>query len=402
VQSIALAGTLIVGIVIGSTSPFAGADTNIDDTEAWETFEQVWSVLMDRYVDPDSLDPDALIYGAIEGMVEAVGDTGHTRYTNPQNAALQDTDLVGEYVGIGISIDSTQARPVIAEVFPNSPAEEAGIERGDVIREVNGIDVFGMRTIELNQAFLTASDAPVELVLQRGGDEPFEVELFRAVIELDPVRWWMIDGNIAHILYTGFVRDSAAELEDAVDEAIDAGAEYFILDLRNNGGGLIEELVDVVSIFLPTGTPIQQLEDREGNRQTITVRNGAEFDFPMVILTNRGTGSAAEVTTAAINEAGVATVIGEVTSGTGTGLANVDFDDGSHLSYAVVLWFTPSGESIWKIGYEPDISVELASGLDRVQPVDGDEATMSEIESGQDTQLQSAIQFLLDEHEQGD
>ncbi len=395
--SVALLFTLVAGVAIGANGPFAEADTNLDSTEAFETFEQVWDIIMSQYVDPDSVDPEALMYGAIAGMVEAVGDTGHTRFTNPTDAALQDTDLQGEYVGVGISIDSTQARPIIVDVFADSPAEKAGVEIGDVIYEVNGIDVYGMRTTELNSAFLTGDDEPVVLLLRKADGESVEVELFRAVIEIDEVRWWMIDDNIAHILYTGFVEGSADELEDAVNEAIDAGAEMFILDLRNNGGGRITELLQVVSIFLPTGTPIQKLEDREGATQTLAVRNGNDFPHPMVILTNRGTGSAAEVTTAAINEAGVATVIGEVTSGTGTGLANQEFEDGSHLSYAVVLWMTPSGESIWKVGYQPDITVELASGIDRVQPVDGESVSRGAIDDGRDTQLQAAIQFLLGE-----
>lgn len=398
ISSLALLLTLVGGMVIGANSPFAGADTNIDDTEAWETFEQVWDILMDRYVDPESLDPDTLIYGAIEGMVEAVGDDGHTRFTNPVDAVRQDTDLQGEYVGVGITTDTSMARPVIAGVFPNSPAEDAGVQVGDVIRMVNGIDVYGMRNADLNKAFLTdGDDDPVVLVLQRGDEEPFEVELFRAVIELDAVSWWMIDGNIAHINYTTFVEGSADEVAEAVEDAIDAGAEYFVLDLRNNGGGLIDELVKVAAIFLPTGTPIQHLSYRDGTSETVTVRNGNEFEFPLVILTNRGTGSAAEVTTAAINQAGVATVVGEITSGTGTGLASADFDDGSHLNYAVVLWMTPDGESIWKVGYEPDIEVELASSVDLVSPDEDEEPSRAEIDAGNDTQLQTAIQVVLGE-----
>jgi len=395
VQTIALLFALLFGGIIGANSPFANADTAIDDTEAWSTFEQVWQILMDEYVDPESLDPEALMYGAITGMVEAVGDTGHTRFIDPEVAALSDTDLEGEYIGIGITIDSTNARPVVAGVFEGSPADAAGIEIGDVIREVNGIDVFGMRTEEVNEAFQSPIDEPVELVLQRGDEEPVEVSILREAIEIDEVTWWMIDDNVAHISFTSFVEGSAAEVEKAVDEAIDAGAEYFILDLRYNGGGLITELLDVVALFLPTGTPVQNLEYRDGTTERLTVRNGTEFEYPMVILTNRSTGSAAEVTTAAINEAGVATVIGEVTSGTGTGLANQEFEDGSHLSYGVVLWTTPSGESIWKVGYEPDIDVELDNVIDRVVPEDGNSTTSTEIDSGADLQLQAALDFLL-------
>lgn len=398
-QSVLLTFTLVGGIIIGANSPFAGADTNIDDTEAWATFQEVWQILMDQYVEPDSLDPEALIYGAIGGMVEAVGDTNHTRFTDPTTAEMQDTDLQGEYVGVGISIDYSQARPVIVEVFGGSPAEEAGVEAGDVIYEVNGIDVYGLRAEDASDAFLTDSDDPVVLVLQRE-DERFEVELYRAVVDIDEVKWWMIGDNIAHISFSSFVRGSSSEVEEAVDEAIDAGAEMFILDLRNNGGGLITELLKVVSIFLPTGTPVQNLEYRDGSTETLTVRNGNDFAYPLVILTNRGTGSAAEVTTAAINEAGVATVIGEITSGTGTGLANADFDDGSHLSYAVVLWTTPNGDSIWKVGYAPDIEVELAQGIDRVAPIDGDAVTIDEIDATLDLQLQAAIAFLLGQFEE--
>ena len=395
-HTVALVATLVIGMVIGANSPFAGADTNIDDTEAWVTFQEVWDTLWNQYVEPDTLDAEVLMYGAISGMVEAVGDTGHTSFTDPAEAALQDTSLRGEYVGIGISIDSTGARPVIVDVFEGSPAEQAGIEIGDVIREVNGIDVYGMRSEEVGSAFLTADGESVQLVLQRG-DDLFDLELYREAIDIDEVKWWMIGDNIAQISYSSFVTGSADELAIAVDEAIDAGAELFILDLRANGGGLVTEMLDVVGIFAPAGTPVQKLQYRDGSTEMLTVRNGHHFDFPLVILTSRNTASAAEVTSASLNEAGLATVIGEVTAGTGTGLNSVDFEDGSHLSYATVLWMTPSGESIWKVGYQPDFEVELDSGIDRVQPVDGGSMTLAEVEATRDTQLQAAIAFLLGE-----
>ncbi|MEZ4497112.1 MAG: S41 family peptidase [Thermomicrobiales bacterium] len=392
-HTVALVATLLIGMVIGANSPFAGADTNIDDTEAWVTFQEVWDTLWNQYVEPDTLDAETLIYGAIAGMVEAVGDTGHTSFTDPTEAALQDTSLRGEYVGIGISIDSTGARPVIVDVFEGSPAEQAGIEIGDVIREVNGIDVYGMRSEEVGSAFLTEDGEPVQLVLQRG-DDLFDLELYREAIDIDEVKWWMIGDNIAQISYSSFVTGSADELAIAVDEAIDRRGTVHSRSARQRRW-TCNEMLDVVGIFAPSGTPVQKIQYRNGSTEMLTVRNGNHFDFPLVILTSRSTASAAEVTTASLNEAGVATVIGEVTAGTGTGLDSVGFEDGSQLRYATVLWMTPSGESIWKVGYQPDFEVELDSGIDRIQPEDGGSMTLAEVEETRDAQLQAAIAFLL-------
>lgn len=393
---VALCLTFVSGIVVGSSARFAEADTPLENVEAFRTFEEVWNLILEQYVDPASVDPDTLIYGAIRGMVEAVGDTGHTGFINPEEAAARDVDLQGEYVGVGVEFDYAAAFPLIIDVFPNSPAEAAGLQRGDIVRAVDGVDLYSLRDDEIGPYFLGAAGEPITLTILRGDGPAFDVELTREVIEVDPVQWWMIEGNVAHVRYRGFTDGSAIQLREAIDEAIAAGAESFILDLRNNGGGLLNELVRVVAIFLPTGTPIFQDVDREGRRTMTRVRNGSDFDYPLVVLTNRRTASSAEITAGAISEAGVGVTLGDTTYGTGTGLASIDFDDGSHLSLGVVLWQTPSGRNIWKVGLPPDVPVEMLDLLRIVRPNEGSTLTRAELDAGPDIQLQAAVSLLLD------
>jgi carboxyl-terminal processing protease len=150
----------------------------------------------------------------------------------------------------------------------------------------------------------------------------------------------------------------------------------------------------VVAHFLPTGTPIYQQEDRGGNRSTVFVEAGTEFDYPLVVLVNRGTASSAEITAAAISEAGVGTTLGETTYGTGTGLAIHTFEDGSVLFLGVVLWLTPSGEQFWKVGYEPDVQVRLFDPIDLLWPEDGGRLDLETLDESSDTQLQQAVDIL--------
>jgi len=384
----------VAGIVVGGGAPFAGADNSPEKTEAYATFEQVWEMIQEEYVDPGSIDENALIYGATTGMVAAVGDTGHTVFIDPQRAATMDVDLSGDYVGIGVEFDFYGALPRVVMVMENSPAEEAGLEPGDVVSEIDGVDIWAMPTEEVSNLFTGDEGEAISLTIDREGERAFTVRLKRTRIEIDPVRWWMIGDSIAQLQLYEFTTGSAAQLSQAIDEAKAAGAESFILDLRNNGGGLLDELEAVAGLFLPTGTPIYQQEDRDGNRSTIYVEDGTEFDHPLVVLVNRGTASSAEITAAAISEAGVGTTVGETTYGTGTGLAIHTFEDGSVLFIGVVLWLTPSGEQIWKVGYEPDVQVRLFDPIDRVWPRDGDHLTLDALDASNDTQLQRAVRLL--------
>jgi carboxyl-terminal processing protease len=386
--------TFVAGVFTGGGAPFAGADNSLQNTEAYETFEETWDIIQESYVDPGSIDKEALIYGATQGMVEAVGDTGHTVFIDPTRASMMDVDLSGDYIGIGVQFDYNGTFPRVIMVLPDSPAEEAGIMPGDLLTEVDGIDAWGMSSDELGDALPVGEGEVVRLTIERGEERPFRVRLELRRIEIDPVRWWMIDDTIAHLYLYEFTTGAAEALSIAIDEATAAGAESFILDLRNNGGGLIDELEAVAALFMPTGTPIYQQEDRNGNRDTRVVEDGTEFDYPLVVLVNRGTASSAEIVAAALSEAGIGTTVGETTFGTGTGLAIHTFDDGSVLFLGVVLWLTPSGEQFWKVGYEPDVTVRLYDPINRILPEDGGSLDLGGVAAGNDTQLEAAVDML--------
>ncbi|MGH2551604.1 MAG: S41 family peptidase, partial [Thermomicrobiales bacterium] len=208
---------------------------------------------------------------------------------------------------------------------------------------------------------------------------------------------WMIDGHIAQIRFSQFTQEAGDELRGVIKDAEAAGATQFILDLRDNSGGLLTEALNVGGAFLPTGTVMMQTQDRKGNLSDMTVTDGTEFEYPLVVLINDGTASAGEITAAAISEAGVGTTVGTTTFGTGTILSSYPLDDGSLLILGTQLWLTPSGKSVWKIGLDPQIPVELSDATKRVRPVNGETMTSAQLSASGDTQLQKGVALLSEQ-----
>ena len=183
--------TFLSGLLVGGGAPFADAGSTLENSEAYETFEQVWSMIQDHYVDPGSIDEDQLIYGATSGMVEAVGDTGHTVFIDPDRAASMDVNMTGEYIGVGIEFDFSGALPRIVVVMPESPAEAAGLLPGDVVSEINGVDIWGQSNEEMSDLFNGEAGEEITFRIERGDERAFNVTLVRAQIEIDPVHWWI-------------------------------------------------------------------------------------------------------------------------------------------------------------------------------------------------------------------
>jgi carboxyl-terminal processing protease len=390
--------TFISGILVGRGGlPVVGADGNLDNQEAYSTFEEAWDLIESQYVDPESVDSDALIHGAAKGMVEALGDTGHSTFLDPLQVETSDPDLSGDYVGIGVELDFTGLIPRITAPIEGGPADQAGLLAGDSISKVDGTRLLGLNQTQISELIRGEEGTTVTLTIQRGGEADFDVTLTRSKVTVDPVSWWMIDGNIAQIRFSQFTQKAGDELRGAISDAVAAGATQFILDLRDNSGGLLTEALDVGGAFLPSGTVMMQTEDRNGNLSDMTVTDGTDFDYPLVVLINDGTASAGEITAAAISEAGVGTTVGTTTFGTGTILSSFPLDDGSLLVLGTQLWLTPSGKSVWKVGLDPQIPVELADQTKRVRPENGETMTSAQLEASGDTQLQKGVALLSEQ-----
>lgn len=375
-----------------SGSNDAGANSSLTDLPAFQTLQQTWDLIHSDYVDVDAIDDEALIYGAATGMVDALGDDGHSTFLSPDQAKAWRQNSRGELIGIGVQVDFSDGRPMVLAPVEGSPADDAGIRSEDVILTVNGESTEGMTQATLFQKLRGEEGTTVELTLQRPSEErEFTVTLERQKITVEPVSWTMLPGNVAFIRIVQFIVGTTDGVEAAVTEAKAQGATSIVLDLRDNPGGLVFEAVGVASQFLPEGKAIYQYQEREGGPRPInSVGIGVATDVPMVVLIDDGSASAAEIVASALQENGRAETIGETTYGTGTVLTPMELEDGSMVVLGTALWLTAGGEQMWHLGVAPTIPVDLPDGVEQLRPNTIGDVTAAQIEQSADVQLARA------------
>jgi carboxyl-terminal processing protease len=367
-----------------------------DQPAEFEVFWQVWNIVQNHFVDRDALDATNLTYGAINGLITALGDEGHTRFLTPEEVTDQQTSISGKFFGIGAHVGVENGLPVIVAPFDGSPAAKAGIKAGDIILEVNGEDV---TTLPLNEVVdRIRGDAGTEVtiaVFRPDSNESLEFKVVRAEINIPAALWAMAPGTkVAVIRMTQFSANLEEELTKSINEAKAAGATQFVVDVRNNPGGLLEQAINVTSQFLKDGNVLLQ-EDAQGNRETFPVKSGGiATDVPIVVLINRGSASAAEIFAGAIQDHKRGAIIGETTFGTGTVLQPFQLDDGSGLLLGTSQWLTPNGRLIRKHGIEPDVAVKLPVGATMMTPPELENLTQPELLKSEDTQLLKALEAL--------
>ena len=362
----------------------------------FEVFWQVWNLAHRHFIDQEALDTTRLTYGAINGLIQALGDEGHTRFLTPEEVARQRTDISGSFFGIGARVGIEDGLPVIVSPFDGSPAEEAGVKAGDIIIEVDGQDVTGMSLSETVDLIRGERGTPVTLTVFRPDiSESLEITITRDEIKIPAASWAMIPGtDVAVIRLSQFSANLDDNVKEAVQQANEAGAAAFILDVRNNPGGLLDQAIQVTSEFLSSGNVLLQ-EDANGNRDGFEVRpDGVATDIPIVVLINEGSASSSEIFAGAIQDHERGVVIGETTFGTGTVLRNFELDDGSALLLGTSQWLTPDGRLIRKQGIEPDVTVDLPVGANLIAPTELEEMTVAELLESEDLQLLKALEVL--------
>jgi len=327
--------------------------------EELKTVWEVWNLLTREHVDRTEFDPEVFTEAAIRGLVEALGDQ-HTGYVRPEAFLIENDDLYGKFEGIGANV-SMRADGKLQIVAPleGSPAEKAGIRSGDVVLEVNGESIVGLSLLEAVSKIRGPRGTEVRLlVLHLGALDGVVISIRRDVIPLESV---LVRGRpedrFAHVRLTTFFANTASKLADAIREAKADGAEGLILDVRNNPGGLLSSVIDVVSLFIDDGLALYQV-DGSKRRTDSEVRGGAEFaDLPLVLLANQFSASASEILAGALQDHDRAPVIGAKTFGKGSVniLRRLENDGGLYVTFA--RWFTPNGRPIEGIGLEPDYEV---------------------------------------------
>ena len=371
----------------------ASAASSLTGVPEFQVLEDTWSAIRDNYVESDEISDEDLMYGASRGMVDALGDTGHSRFLDPGEAEALDRATRGEFIGIGVEIDVRDGNPIIVAPLDNSPAAEAGLRAGDVILEINGEKTAGMSLTQVGQAIRGDEGTAVTLTIRHVERETSEeLTLVRRLIILEPVSWSLLPEGIALIRLSDFTEGATDEMKAALEAAVAAGATATVLDLRDNPGGLLHEAVGIASQFLAKDTVIFQEQDASGEVTSIGALGEPTVpNLPMAVLVNAGSASAAEIVAGALRDSGRATLIGETTYGTGTVLIPFELSDGSVALLGTELWLTSEGEQIWKEGIVPDQTVALPIASSPVRPKDAEKLTLAELRESGDSQLLAAI-----------
>jgi carboxyl-terminal processing protease len=393
-----VAGAFSLGLLAGSGfSIGVEAQSSLTGRAEFATLEETWELIHEQWPDPDGLDDSALIYGAAQGMVDAIGDQGHSAFLDPAATAEFERSREGQYVGIGVEVDARCGVPVVASIFKGSPAEAAGLLPGDVIAAVDDEETQGIDMQELRDLILGTEGDTLTLTIERSSEEePLHVDVVRQTIQVEPVTWRWLPDQTVHLRVTGFEPGVNLKVRDALETIRGEGAERLILDLRGNPGGLVPEVIGVASQFLPEGTTIFQEQERDEPARPITTvgKTGHWLDLALVVLIDDASASGAEVLAAALREHERAELIGETTFGTGTVLSTFPNDDGSSVVLATAFWLTPDGDHVWQEGVDPDHFVMLARDAFPSRPEDDPELTASELEGSADAQLQAAFEAL--------
>jgi len=361
-------------------NPSAGAVTAADFSKFWE----VWKRLENSYVDPTKLDYAKMTWGSMQGLAQSLEDP-YTQYLPPKENKQVTEDLSGAFFGVGIELGYKEGTLAVVAPITGSPADKAGVKAGDLILHIKDekknvdIDTRGMTLPTAVTYIRGEKGTPILLTLYReGGAKSFEQSITRDEIVVPSVELEFIkkDGKkIAHLQLHKFGGRTDKEWLAKVAEIVSERPAGIVLDLRNNPGGYLDGAVFVTSEFLSSGTVVKQ-EGRKSSETYNVDRKGNLINIPLVILVNKGSASASEITAGALQDNKRAQIIGEQSFGKGTVQEVQELTDGSSLHVTVAKWVLPSGRWIGKEGITPDVKVE-----DNLETKDIDEQLDKAIET---------------------
>jgi len=372
---------LLVVLVSFGTGMFVSQMIPANSTQLPEEFDvigETWNLLSQDYVNKSALNPDTLSRGAIEGMLEALGDP-YTAYID--SLELELSDLEGSFEGIGALVSIEDGELTVVSPIEGGPAERQGVQAGDKILEINDETTSDM---SLTQAIIKirgpAGTTVVLLILHDGETTPVEIEIVREEIRLDSVYLDMLPDGIAVIQITHFAGNTDREFTIALEEALENNLSGIVLDLRGNPGGYLHVVVDIADELLDGGIVLYEADD-EGNiiKDYEASSGGLAVDVPLVVLVNDGSASGSEVLAGAIQDRGRGPLIGTKTYGKGSVNVLLALSDGSGLYVTTARWLTPDKRLIEGVGLTPDTEVEI---------------TEEDIANGLDPQLDAAINYL--------
>ena len=357
---LALVGAL--ALVPVTTSSFAAADTT--NYQELEKFMSVYERVKANYV--DQVDDKTLIKGAIDGMLSSLDP--HSSYVEASDFQQLKTTTDGNYGGLGLSVTTEDGAIKVIAPTEDTPAWRAGVKAGDYITHINGELLYGLTLDEAVDKMRGNPGTGIKLTIVRPGrDKPFDISMVRERIELRPVKWEIKDGiGIINInTFSGNVADQTKSALLSIDKATGGKPLGYVIDLRSNPGGLLDQAVDVSDAFLESGEIVSQRGRDKGDIERYYARPGdMAHGLPVIVLVDAGTASASEIVAGALQDHRRALIMGEKSFGKGSVQSVVITGPQSALRLTTARYYTPSGRSVQAGGIDPDIVVPQLSDSD--------------------------------------
>jgi carboxyl-terminal processing protease len=368
-------GTL-VGYSLGKAQCPVCKPDEIDFSLFWEAYHK----LKENFVDGEKIDAKTVVYGAIEGMVNALGDP-YTVFFRPEDGKRFEEDVSGVFEGIGVEIGIKKGQLQVIAPLEGTPAKKAGLRAGDKILKVNDTETGGLTIEEAVKMIRGPKDTKVVLtILREGWDKPREIEVVRGVIEIPSLKWEIKESDIAYLKLFQFSGTASSDFRKAAFEILNSPAKKIILDLRDNPGGYLEVAQQIGGWFLQRGEIIVTEEFSNGEKTEFKSMGPASLSsYPIVILINQGSASASEILAGALKDNRGIILIGEKSFGKGSIQSVEKLRDGSSLKITIAKWLTPKGQVLTNQGLEPDLKVKM---------------TDEDFEKGRDPQLDKALEVI--------
>ncbi len=350
--------------------------TEVDFSPFWVA----WDTVKSKYVNKDSIDNQKMVWGAIQGLVGSLNDPYSVFFPPEESKSFQD-EMRGDFGGVGMEIGIRNNALIVISPLKGTPAERAGIKSGDKILKIDDKTTTDMSAEKAASLIRGEKGTSVKLtILKKNSEKPMEIDITREIIKIPVSDTEKKPGGIFVIKMYNFSSNSTNVFRDSLREFIDSGSNKLILDLRNNPGGYLESSVDIASWFLPVGKVVAQEKFSSGKEDLFRSKGYDVFkNLPFVILVNEGSASASEILAGALQEHGIAKLVGQKTFGKGSVQELVQITPDTSLKITIAKWLTPNGKSISDAGLEPDYKVEI---------------TDKDIEAGHDPQMDKAVEIL--------
>lgn len=379
-----LTGVLIAALAAGGLQAVHQkmSSSVLADSATVEKVEYLEKLIDQEYL--GDIDQGDLAEGIYAGLLYGLGDV-YSRYYTAEEYAQETASTDGSYVGIGVSIQKNKNGGVqIAECYEGGSGKKAGLISGDVITAIDDTDVTDMELSEVVRLIRQNEGRNIVLTVQRENEEsPLSITVEVTNVELPAVFSEMLDEETGYIQITQFTGVAPQQYKEAFADLKEQGMEKLIVDLRDNPGGLLTSVCDILREILPKGR-IVYTEDKYGKREEETCDGEKELDIPLAVLVNESSASASEIFAGAVQDYGIGKIVGTTTYGKGVVQELKPLNDGSAVKLTISNYYTPNGNSINKVGIKPDIEVKLAAEL----------LNKTDISHEEDNQLQEARKVL--------